>query len=62
MDRRTGCCESIQVETARKLGTGMEKMNGFSFGFQFIGRKEIFISRAALTTEYSKMKYVLSKE
>jgi hypothetical protein len=62
MDHRTACSESTQVETARKVGIGMEKMNGFSFGFQFIARKEIFISTAAFTTEDIKKKYVLSKE
>jgi hypothetical protein len=62
MDHRTECSESIQVETARNAGTGMGKMNGLSFGFQFIARKEIFISSAAFTTRYIKKKYCLSKE
>jgi hypothetical protein len=58
----TGCFEFIQEETAREMGIGMEKMNGFSLRFQLVARKEIVISRPDFTTEHFKKKYVLSEE
>jgi hypothetical protein len=51
MVNATGCSEFIQEETARKMGIGMEKMNGFSFRFRLLAGRERSISRLAFTTK-----------